>query len=274
MNVSFVEPRSELKPCIQSIWVFESSIGMPPSDVSLVAPNGSPKLIIQYENSIISTAEGHTQTTRESGLYVVGTRDVAVHLSTPPGTTGFIGIEFHPHGAYPLFGIPMTETINRLFPAETLCGRSGRDVSATLGRLETVGQRIAFVQDELVRCLKKSRLWNPLIEHCVDALKWSDGLIPIADLERSTGYSRRYLEMLFKQHVGFSPKVLAGIYRFQKFYRKWAGGSRFDAIKDELYDCYYDQAHFAKEFKRMTGYPPRRFTAEVTNEFGRRLSLH
>src|SRR5262249_25694116 len=40
---------------------------------------------------------------------------------------------------------------------------------------------------------------------------------------------------------------------------------------DELYQCYYDQAHFTKEFKRMTGYSPGKFTHEVSNEFGRRL---
>jgi hypothetical protein len=249
VKLSFVEPRRELKPYIQSIWVFESPTGMPASDTSLAAPNGCPKLIVQYDNSIISTAEGRTHATRESGLYVVGTRDVAVHLSTPPGRTGFIGIEFHPHGAYPLLGIPMTETVNRVFPAETLCGGWGRNISTTLGRLDTVGQRIAFVQDELIRCLRKSRLHNRLVEHCVGSLKSADGLLPIAELERTTGYSRRYLEMLFKEHIGFSPKVLAGIFRFQRFYRTWAQGRQYDAMKDELYEYYYDQAHFAKKIQ-------------------------
>jgi hypothetical protein len=41
----------------------------------------------------------------------------------------------------------------------------------------------------------------------------------IRDLERKTGYTRRYLELLFDQHVGFPPKVIAGIFRFQKFYQ-------------------------------------------------------
>jgi len=79
--------------------------------------------------------------------------------------------------------------------------------------------------------------------------------------------------MLFKQHVGFSPKLLARIFRFQNFYRRWARGLSFDAMKEELYDYYYDQAHFTKEFKKMTGYTPRRFADEVPNEFGRQLSL-
>jgi hypothetical protein len=74
--------------------------------------------------------------------------------------------------------------------------------------------------------------------------------MPIKELERKTGYARRYLDLLFKHHVGLSPKVLAGIFRFQKFYQKWARGLSYDAFKEELYDYYYDRAHFSEEFKR------------------------
>jgi methylphosphotriester-DNA--protein-cysteine methyltransferase len=79
--------------------------------------------------------------------------------------------------------------------------------------------------------------------------------------------------VLFKERVGLSPKVLAGIFRFQRFYRKWAEGRSFDLLRDDLYDYYYDQAHFTKEFRKMTGHSPRKFSREVPNEFGRRLAL-
>ena len=42
-------------------------------------------------------------------------------------------------------------------------------------------------------------------------------------------------------------------------------------FKAELYDHYYDQAHFTKEFRKMTGHSPQKFIREVSNEFGRRL---
>jgi methylphosphotriester-DNA--protein-cysteine methyltransferase len=99
-------------------------------------------------------------------------------------------------------------------------------------------------------------------------------MMKISDLEDKTGYSRRYLEILFKNHIGFSPKTLATIFRFQKFYRKWATDRQYGELKEELYDHYFDQAHFVKEFKRMTGFSPQRFIREVSNEFGRKLSLH
>jgi len=68
------------------------------------------------------------------------------------------------------------------------------------------------------------------------------------------------------------PKELAGIFRFQKFYRLWARGLSFNEMKDEVYGYYYDQAHFTREFKKMTGYSPRKFTNEISNQFGRLLS--
>ena len=107
----------------------------------------------------------------------------------------------------------------------------------------------------------------------MNTLKSSDGRVSVTELERETGYSRRYLDLLFNERVGLSPKVLARIFRFQKFYRRWADGHSFDAVKEDLYDFYYDQAHFIKEFKKMTGHSPRKFSREISNEFGRRLSL-
>jgi hypothetical protein len=69
MQLSFVQPRPELQPHIESLWVFESAVGMAPTDTSMAAPNGCPKLIIPYENSLVSIANGRTQVSHEEGLY-------------------------------------------------------------------------------------------------------------------------------------------------------------------------------------------------------------
>jgi len=272
MKLSFVQPRPELRPYVESLWVFESAAGMPAEHQSLAAPNGCPKLIFLYGNSLTSIVNGRVQDSRE-GLYFVGNRDSATLLRSSAQKIGFIGIEFHPQGAYPCFGIPMSETANRLFEAEALFDQWGRQAADRLRNLEAASQKVAHIQEELVGLLRRRQGRNSLVEFCVNALKSADGRLPMQQLQRQTGYTRRYLERLFQRHVGFPPKVLAGIFRFQKFYRKWAQGQSYDDLKGELYDDYYDEAHFCKEFKRMTGYSPRRFTLDVTNEFGRRLIL-
>ena len=254
--------------------MFESATGIPLTDRSLAVPNGCSKLIIPYENSLIGISEDRTGVSREHGLYFVGNRIKATLIHSSVRKTGFIGIEFSPHAAFPLFGVPMHETVDeKIFDSEVLFGRWGRETREALCNVEGVGQKVNFIQDELVRLSRRNQRSNTVIEFCVKTLKLAHGRMPIKELERKTGYTRRYLDVLFKQHVGLSPKVLAGIFRFQMFYRKWAQGLSYEVLKERLYDHYYDQAHFSKEFRRMTGRPPREFMTDVSNEFGRRLAL-
>ena len=274
MRLSFVKPRQELQAYVDSFWVCESPTGLSVTDQSLAVPNGCSKLIIHYQNSLGGISEGCTGVSHEHGLYFVGNRDKTTLIHSSARKTGFIGIEFSPHGAFPLFGISMQETVEpKIFDAEVVFGRWARATRETLCNLEEVHEKVNFIQDELVRLSRGKQRDNRVIDFCVKTLKVAHGRMQIRELEQKTGYTRRYLDLLFRQHVGLSPKVLAGVFRFQRFYKKWAQGLSYDFLKDELYDYYYDQAHFSKAFKRMTGYSPREFTICVSNEFGRRLAL-
>jgi AraC-like DNA-binding protein len=271
-----------LEPYVESLWVFESSIGLPVTDGNLAAPNGCSKLTFAYGNCFTSITNGETYARPAQNLHFVGIRDSSIILQSSGRWIGCIGVEFRPHGAFPIFGIPMDETANLVGNADIVGGRWARHVQEELNELRNADERVRLIQRELIHLLRKTQgtAWlrrqqagNMLVAHCVEALELAHGRVSVRELEQRTGYSRRYLDLLFKQHVGLPPKVLAAILRFRKFYRGWAEGRAFDLVKDELYEHYYDQSHFTKEFKRMTGRTPHEFFQKASNEFGRRMSL-
>lgn len=274
MRLTFVQPLRELRPFIESFWVFESDSGLPAADASIAAPNGCAKLVIPYRNSLLSCHPGErTQETKEHGLYFVGVQQSPTFLTSSPRETGFIVVEFSPQGACRFLDVSMAETTDGLFPFEDLRARIGREMREALCNLEGVDQKVRFVQDRLTGLLRSGRRSSGVVDYAVATLRATGGQTTIKALGRQTGYSNRYLEILFKEQVGLSPKALARIFRFQRLYEGWARGQGYDSLKHQSYDYYHDQSHFAKEFKQFTGYPPRRFADEISNEFGRRLAL-
>lgn len=273
VEILFVKPCLELQPYVESFWVCESATGIPLTDRNLAVPNGCSKLIIPYENSIMGISDGQAGVSHEHGFYFVGNRIKATLIHSTARRTGFIGIEFSPHGAFPLFGVPMHETVDeKIFDSEELFGRWARETREALCNLEAVNQKVNFIHQELIKLSRRKPQDNRVIDFCVSTLKSAYGRMPVRELERRTGYSRRYLDLLFKEQVGLSPKVLASVFRFQTLYQKWARGVPYDFLKEEVYEYYYDQAHFSKEFKRMTGHSPREFMVDLSNDFGRGLA--
>jgi AraC-like DNA-binding protein len=118
----------------------------------------------------------------------------------------------------------MVETFNGLWDADVLFNKWGRRVRGTINNSQTVDQKVVLIQDELIARLREKDRRNGVVEYCVRSPKSTDGRVSIRELAQRTGYSRRYLDLLFRRHVGLSPKVLAGIFRFQRFYRRWAEG--------------------------------------------------
>ncbi|NJO90847.1 MAG: AraC family transcriptional regulator [Chloroflexia bacterium] len=167
-------------------------------------------------------------------------------------------------GAYtkwstPLYQFFRSEIVNKIFSFIDIYGTIGRQIIERLTNTINPLDKIEVLQDFLIDIVRITNRNNSIIDYSVSLIKSSSGLVEIKEMERKTGYSKRYLDMLFKDHLGISPKTLASIVRFQTFYNAWANTGSDNFYKDILFDLYFDQAHFIKEFKRYTGYSPKQY---------------
>lgn len=91
----------------------------------------------------------------------------------------------------------------------------------------------------------------------LEALEASGGRASVETLATRAHLSSRHVDRLFARYLGIAPKTVARILRFQTTLRalmRDPGGTLADVATDA---GYFDQAHFIKDFKRMSGGVPR-----------------
>lgn len=81
----------------------------------------------------------------------------------------------------------------------------------------------------------------------------------ITDIEREFLVSPRTLQRQFIKRVGISPKRLERIIRVNRIWESISGDVSIDYQNIVFKGKYYDQSHFIREFKEITGETPDRF---------------
>lgn len=271
MNVSFTRPAQPLAPFVAVIWVFESDIGLPSADSRMIVPDGRAKIIVPYRNSLCAAVNQRVMDAHEQQIFLVGLQSHPAIIGSTATTTNTIGVELTPKGLYHLFHLRMQEIANRMWSFDELFGAWGARLQAIVGEREDPQDKITLLQSALTRLLATNEREYAPLDYALDMLVQTHGMMRVAELASHMGYTTRYVDRLFQEHVGLAPKLLARILRFQQGYHLWMhqpapttyGDNRLGALQR----YYVDQSHFIHEFKRFTGFTPQRYR-ELANEFG------
>ncbi len=271
MKVSFTQPEQQLSTYVALIWVFESSSGVPLADSRIIVPDGRAKIIVPYRNSLCAAVSHRLLNAKEHHIFLVGIQSNPTTIASTATDTGTIGVELTPKGLYHLFKLSMHEITNRMVSFEEVFGPQGARLQTMVGDAEDPQQKIVLLQTALTHLLQQNEKEYALLDHTLDLLAQAHGMMRVQELAAHLGYTKRYLDMLFQEHVGVSPKSLASILRFQEMYQVWMQHKSPTFFSNHWPAYYYDQSHFIKEFKRFTGFTPQHY-AGIVNEFGRAFS--
>jgi AraC-like DNA-binding protein len=175
------------------------------------------------------------------------------------GPVSYFGIRFHPLGHHGVISEPLGEW------------NSGDNV-VIMNQLMR-GQLLSVIQDGAggsgsfqARCDYFSKILPGLLRRCeIDARLMRyiyychhniASSIKLSDKQCSTfGLSARHLRRLTAQYLGLSPREFSKVLRFQQTLRLMNGEHR----PSRWARFYYDQPHFIREFKKMSGVTPREF---------------
>ncbi|UJR85217.1 helix-turn-helix domain-containing protein [Sandaracinus amylolyticus] len=210
-------------------------------------PDGKTELVVQIDG-------------RGAEAGAMGTRTRAISKESSPLASAVI-VRFRAAGAYPFFGMPMSELTDRHTSVETLWGGSGRALQDALAGARGDEARARLMISALEARLSSDRVFEPAASSAVRrATRTIDAMetLPRVDaLAAHVGLSERQLRRAFDAVVGVGPKHYLRIVRFQRALAMLRASTPRPAWGVIARDAgYFDQAHMIAELREMTGRAP------------------
>jgi AraC-like DNA-binding protein len=163
-----------------------------------------------------------------------------------------------------LFGVAMHELSSRLvLPLDDVLGAEAGELTERLACVAGWSARFAILDRFIIERVQRARRPSPDVERAWGRLRASGGLLPVGELARELGCSRRHLIGRFRDEIGPAPKTAARLVRFQRTVRLL---ERHDEVRfaEIAQRCgYYDQAHMNREFRELAGTAPGEFVARL-----------
>ena len=170
-----------------------------------------------------------------------------------PGET-VTGIRLRRGAAGPALGLPASELRDKRVAIADIWGASGRILRDRVG--ESTSRREVLEQALLSR-LQQMETPDALVLAATRRLGLPGSRV--ATLAQTLGTSERQLLRRFNDSVGYGPKTLDRVLRFQRFRSIAATGTDLARAAADL--GYADQAHLTRECVRLSGLTPGRLVA-------------
>jgi len=177
----------------------------------------------------------------------------------PPG--GVFIVCFKPWGLARFTRLPIAELTDQSIGLEHAFSRDlAMELQERVVACHSVAERKEVVEEILLRILAAAERSDRIdilpkgAERAVGLIAQTGGTIRVDDLAEEFGYGRKRLDRMFQKEIGWSPKKICRIIRFQHALRTLP---QVTSLAEAAYELgYFDQAHFIREFRELSGRTP------------------
>lgn len=260
MKYNEIRPGNALKPYVKCYYVYEAETNLAFEDT--VFPSGCMEIIFNL---------GTGKWKRFTGDEYVNTPAIELwgQIIRPLpiqslGRNTMLGIRFFPHAAACFLNDEIDLYNNQVVDFSLHSGKTAGILYERLQETNEWKERINLVENFLLHRLSLSgrRLGKmTVVSDIMNELRQDDFFDNIENVASRYGITSRYLQKLFLQYTGLTPKLYSKINRFQNSLR--LVNRKDTSLTSIAYDCgYFDQSHFIREFKSFTGYTPSGYSLE------------
>jgi AraC-like DNA-binding protein len=194
------------------------------------------------------------------GPIVAGPDTGPVPSTRSPRST-MVGVSFRPGAAPAMLGIPADRLRDLRVPLAEAWGRDAERLETSLDGAGSASARMKLLGHELRRRLRRAERPDELVTAAVARLHNTHPR-SVSAIAEELGISERQLRRRFHATVGYGPKTLARVLRFQRMLAIARQRSSRDLGQLAIDAGYADQAHMTMECTQLAGLPPGRLIAE------------
>lgn len=188
-----------------------------------------------------------------AGAFVAGPDTGPVRHVSPAGTV-MIGVRFRPSGGGPALGLPLSEVRDKRAALSDVLPAASRAAARMLAPgldPAIAARRVVDVAGELVA----GGAPDLAVTHAARLL--ADPAARVEQVAAEVDVSERQLRRRFHDAVGYGPKTLQRINRFQHFVRRLdASAGSCDLATAATDSGYADQAHLTRDCVALSGLTP------------------
>ena len=240
-----IPPCDALKPYIRCFW--ETSRPQISSETAgrLVIPDTCMDIIVRVNPSDHAVTASFCAI--DEHTHQPGGAESGASLST-------FGIRFFCWSAALFSTEGFRHTKNRAFDPDAFFRSITVELTEIVLRFHTLPERAEAAEKILLQRLNVSRLNSNLMNAVSDMILYQ-GRMKISEIARRNALSERYMERIFSENIGVSPKTLSNLIRYQMVWQEIAGGGADILNLVEKYG-YTDQAHLLHDFRFRHGMTP------------------
>jgi AraC-like DNA-binding protein len=218
----------------------------------------APQVVVIFEFGVpvgvSDNRDGHRMS-RFAGGFVAGLDDRFTFTESGGFQSG-LQLNLTPLGARLFFDMPMSEVAGRVVHFSDMVPREHRSIAERLASLPDWDARFDVIERLVTDRIGRARPLNAQAAWAYTQIVRSGGAIDIRSLTRTLGYSRTHLVTLFRDQIGFPPKLVARVIRFDRLMRHLRTGTPVTWAALAVEFGYYDQAHLVRDVKQFTGLTP------------------
>lgn len=176
------------------------------------------------------------------------------------GKGRILGIKFQPAGFSPLIGLSLDSITDKIFGLEQITSQpidvlyNQLILSSNIAEVSHIFEQF-LATTSLAACSQKTTKNIQKVNLIVGEIANNSSLTRVEQLSEIFALPPRTMQRLFKDYVGLSPKWVLRKYRLHDVLELFE--KNMPDFQQIILDLgYYDQAHFIKDFKSMTGQTP------------------